>query len=55
MAGEQAEVTESASMHEHLDNPIVMVLVLTVAVLGMRKVMIYAGQQWWPALAGFAK
>ena len=52
---EEAGVSESASVHEHLDNPIVMALVLTLVVLSMRKVLIYAGKQWWPALAGFAQ
>lgn len=49
-------VAESASVHEHLDNPGVMIVLIAFGVLAIRKGLIYLGTQCnWPALVGFAK
>lgn len=49
-------VSESASVHEHLDNPGVMILLIALGVLAIRKGLIWAGTQWnLPGLVGFAQ
>lgn len=49
-------VSESASVHEHLDNPGVMILLIAIGVLAIRKGLIWAGTNFnWPALVGFAQ
>lgn len=53
---EGAGVSESASVHEHLDNPGVMIILIAFGVLAIRKGLIYAGTRLdWPGLVGFAQ
>lgn len=49
-------VSESASVHEHLDNPGVMIVLIAIGVLAIRKGLIFAGTKFdWPGLVGFAQ
>jgi len=53
---ERDGVSESASMHEHLDNPGVMIVLIAIGVLAVRKGFIYAGTKFnIPGLVGFAQ
>jgi hypothetical protein len=53
---EEGGVSGSASIHEHLDNPGVMIVLIAIGVLAIRKGLIYAGTKFkWPALVGFAQ
>jgi hypothetical protein len=55
-----ADVSESAGahagIHEHLDNPGVMILLIAIGVLAIRKGIIYAGTALnLPGVVGFAQ
>lgn len=51
-----AEAGAAVGLHAHLDNPGIMIIVITLGVLALRKVMIWAGTNWnWPGLVGFAQ